>query len=367
MLPQAGDFRVVYTPDKQLPYTLVGPDGTSVEPVQDYLLELLASDCSPLTIKSYAFDLLDWFRFLVNVGLSWDQADRRHVRDWVLETKVKVNPQRHHRSDRPAAGSVNPRTGKPSLRSGYTAATINHRLAVVAGFYEHQHRMGRGPAINPVPVDGRGEDRRNQRRSPLESWRPGSRGTYRQKQQRRIPRAIPDEQFEELFGARGSDHDRAIVSLLVCSGARAAELLSMTGHDVDWGNQRVRLITKGTREATWLAASDDFLRWLARYIARERPPLEPNGPLWVTLRRPRRPLAYGALRAVLLRVDEQLGANWTLHDFRHTCGMLAGGRPDDPTCRRPGALAAPAPVDDGDVPYCTPRRRHSPGAGSSTG
>src|SRR5437870_6307116 len=89
MLPLAGDFRVVCTPDGQLPYMLVGPDGTPVEPVRDYLLELLASDCSPLTIKSYAFDLLGWFRFLVNVGVSWDQADRLHLRDWVLEQRSK--------------------------------------------------------------------------------------------------------------------------------------------------------------------------------------------------------------------------------------------------------------------------------------
>src|SRR5260370_14974729 len=215
MLPQVGDFRVVSTPGGQLPDMRVGRAGTPVEPVREYLLELFASDCSPLTIKSYAFDLLDWFRFLVNVGVSWDQGDRRHVRDWVLETKVKVNPQRHHRSDRPSAGSVNPRTGKPSLRGGYAAATINHRLAVVAGFYEHQHRMGRGPAVNPVPVHGRRGDHRNQRRSPLEPWRPGPRGAYRQKQQHRIPRAIPDDQFEALFSALGSERDRAIVSLLV--------------------------------------------------------------------------------------------------------------------------------------------------------
>jgi integrase/recombinase XerD len=120
------------------------------------------------------------------------------------------------------------------------------------------------------------------------------------------------------------------VSLLVSSGARAAELLSMTGQPVDWGNQRVRLITKGTREATWVAASGDFLRWLARYIARERPPLDANRPLWVTLRCPIRPLAYGALRAVLLRVNEQLGANWALHDFRHTCGMRLAADPTIP-------------------------------------
>jgi hypothetical protein len=60
---------------------LVDNDGTPVESVRDYLLELLASDCSPLTVKSYAFDLLNWFRFLASVGVQWDQADRGHVRD----------------------------------------------------------------------------------------------------------------------------------------------------------------------------------------------------------------------------------------------------------------------------------------------
>jgi len=120
------------------------------------------------------------------------------------------------------------------------------------------------------------------------------------------------------------------VSLLVSSGARAAELLGMTGQDVDWGSQRVRLISKGTRQASWVAVSGDALRWLARYLAHERPTLEPTGPLWLTLRHPLRPLGYQALRAVLLRIDEQLGANWTLHDFRHTCGTRLAADPSIP-------------------------------------
>jgi len=101
----------------------------------------------------------------------------------------------------------------------------------------------------------------------------------------------------------------------------------MTGQDVDWGNQRVRLISKGTRQASWVAVSGDALRWLARYLAHERPTLEPTGPLWLTHRHPLRPLGYQALRAVLLRINEQLGANWTLHDFRHTCGTRLAADP----------------------------------------
>lgn len=45
-------------------YARVGRDGEPVGSVQDYLAELLAGDCRPLTLRSSAFDLLDWFRFL---------------------------------------------------------------------------------------------------------------------------------------------------------------------------------------------------------------------------------------------------------------------------------------------------------------
>src|SRR4051812_13681131 len=37
-----------------------------------------------------------------------------------------------------------------------------------------------------------------------------------------------------------------------------------------------------------------------------------------TLRRPSRPLTYHAARAMFTRAGAALGANWTLHDLRHT-------------------------------------------------
>ncbi|MFF7182996.1 tyrosine-type recombinase/integrase [Streptomyces sp. NPDC008121] len=44
----------------------------------------------------------------------------------------------------------------------------------------------------------------------------------------------------------------------------------------------------------------------------------PDEPLWWTLRRPIRPLSYDAARMVFTRANETLGANWTLHDLRHS-------------------------------------------------
>jgi hypothetical protein len=66
------DYTVVPTADPAVPFVVLDPDGQVVAPVVAYLTELAASDCSPLTIRSYAFDLLDWFRFLASVGVGWE-------------------------------------------------------------------------------------------------------------------------------------------------------------------------------------------------------------------------------------------------------------------------------------------------------
>jgi hypothetical protein len=66
------------------------------EAASGYLRELAASDCSPATLRSYAFDLLRWFRFLHRQYTSWERAERLDVRsfEWLQQAP---NPQRVRR------------------------------------------------------------------------------------------------------------------------------------------------------------------------------------------------------------------------------------------------------------------------------
>lgn len=237
-------YKVVATADPSLPFVLVDASDTPMQVVVDYLRELAASDCSPLTIRSYAFDLLGWLRFLSGLGVPWTDATRIHVRDYVLMLRNTRNPQRRLQSTPDETATS--RTGKPPRGVGYAPATINHRLAVLSSFYEFAGRTGAGPSLNPVPGTGPG-DRPFAHRSPMEEHMPVRRGGYRQKMPALIPRALADDLYSEVFGALTSDRDRAIVALLVSSGARASELLGMNDADVDWGGQPVRLVGKGTR------------------------------------------------------------------------------------------------------------------------
>jgi integrase len=212
-------------------------------------------------------------------------------------------------------GGVNVKTGKPDLGQGYGAATINLTLAAVHGFYEFHAQWAHGPALNPVPASSH-RRRALAHRSPLEPRQTYRRGPYRQRGRQRLPRSIPDPQWTQLFQIMGNDRDRALLACFVSSGARAEELLGACAEDVDWANQRLSVVSKGSRERRWVPLSPEAMALLGCYL--DSLQRLPTGPMWRTLKGPERPLSYAAARRVVQRANGALGTNWTLHDFRHT-------------------------------------------------
>jgi len=137
---------------------------------------------------------------------------------------------------------------------------------VVSSFYEFWGEQGQ-PVVNPVVRDHRGQGRANAHHNPMEWFRPEGRVRHNPKVPRRRPRALPDEAWAELFDSMGSNRDRALLALAISNGARAAEILGLRGSDVDWGNQQVRVIRKGSRAEQWLPGSNDAFVWLRLYLA----------------------------------------------------------------------------------------------------
>lgn len=113
-----------------LAYVVVDETGAEIEAFSVFLRDLVLTDMSPLTVRSYGNDLLRWWRVLQLVGVTWDEAGRLEIEVMVGWMRAAVNPQR--RGGR--AGSVNPRTGKRALSAGYAPATINHALNVLSSF-----------------------------------------------------------------------------------------------------------------------------------------------------------------------------------------------------------------------------------------
>jgi integrase/recombinase XerD len=279
-------------------------------------------------VYSYAYALLRWWRWLQAVGVAWDKATPAEVRDLVLWLKQAAKPRRSPRTASAAtAGTVNPITRKQYLDDKYKPNTTRHSNAVVRSFYEFWIELGDGPLINPVPLDRRGR-RPNAHHNPLDPFRPEGKIRYNPKLPKRRPREMPEDRWRELFAGLSSNRDRAILALGISNGGRASELLGVRGVDLDWGDQLVRVVRKGTKAEQWLSASPDAFVWIRLYLADLGAPLDPNEPLWWTLRRRDRgdglrsqPLNYEALRAVFRRVNTLLGTNYSMHDLRHTAAL----------------------------------------------
>lgn len=62
-----------------LPFVVVDEQGDEVEPFSVFLRDLMLTDMSPLTARSYAQDLLRWWRLLHVLGVDWERASRADV------------------------------------------------------------------------------------------------------------------------------------------------------------------------------------------------------------------------------------------------------------------------------------------------
>ncbi len=319
-MPRAG--AVVTADDVWEPVRLLDSSGAGVGAVRAFLQDLQAAGRSTATQRSYAMDLLRWFRFGWAIDVGWDHATRVEARDFCRWLSLRDKPSRAAgTASRAVRGQPNGVTGRPGPGDRYAAATRAHSETVLRVFYEFHRDAGTGPMVNPFPlVRERRGGRPNAHHNPLEPFRSERVGLYRPRVPKRIPRCIPDELFNQLFAGLGSHRDRALVALWVSTGARAAELLGIRCGDVDPGQQLVTVVRKGSRAVQQLPASPDAFVWLRLYQAtlRDGVPTGRDDPMWLTLRRPWRPLTYPAARAMFGRAGGALGANWTLHDLRHT-------------------------------------------------
>ncbi|MFJ9034953.1 tyrosine-type recombinase/integrase [Streptomyces sp. NPDC102274] len=157
-------------------------------------------------------------------------------------------------------------------------------------------------------------------------------GLYRPTVPKRVPRSVPDEEFNEIFARLPSHRDRALVAFYVSTGARASELLSATQGGTDPGRQLITVVRKGTAEMQELPASTDAFVWLRLYQL-EMEEAIPRGrriPLWWTLRSPSRPLTYHAAHRMFERANVLAGTSATLHALRHTAAYRMAEDPSLP-------------------------------------
>jgi integrase len=315
------------TGDRWLPFRLTDPAGAVVEPVSAFFADLLAAGRSEATIRSYGMDLLRWFRFLWAAGVPWNTAMRAEARDFCRWMQVAGKPARPHwRAPEPSPVPA-------AAGAAYAPSVRAHSETVLRCFYEFHLEAGTGPIVNPFPLDRSRRGRRaHAHHNPMEPFRGERAGLFRPAVPSRIPRSVPDEEFNEIFARLPSHRDRALVAFYVSTGARASELLSAVQGGAHPGRQVIAVTRKGTRAVQELPASTDAFVWLRLYQL-EMDGLIPKGarqPLWWTSRRPVRPLTYHAVHRMFERAGQAAGSAATLHALRHTAAYRMAEDPGLP-------------------------------------
>ena len=281
------------------PYRLVDPDGKPVEAVGAYFRDLQAAGRSPATVRSYGMDLLRWFRFLWALEVPWDRATRVEARDFCRWMQIAGKPARSSGRGR-----------NVSAGGAYSVSVRAHSETVLRCFYDVHRDAGSGPILNPFPLERSRRGRRaHAHHNPMEPYRNERTGRHRPTVPKRVPRSIPDEEFNEIFARLPSHRDRALVAFYVSTGARASELLSVTQAGVDPGRQLISVVRKGTRAVQELPASTDAFVWLRLYQVEMAEAIPRGGrqPLWWTLRPPARPLTYHGVHRMFERVNDRAG------------------------------------------------------------
>lgn len=302
----------VIQPDGEESWTVTDSSYDVIAPVDRFLAYLGSVDRSPGTVRSYAFDLRDFFSFLEQSQVQWRSVqleDLGRFANW-----LRLSPAER-------SGQVRRLTNRAEHCS---ATTINRKLSAVGSFYQfHQQH---GVHFEFMPASGR---RSGGSWKPLLAHLGGSTKPGRELKRRtpeRIPRTLSAEQVSAVLNACDHRRDRLLFALLAGSGMRIGEALGLRHEDIDSAECTVRVRARPNANNARAKTGDrdipveaGLVRMFADYLFEEYGTLDCDYVFVNLWSEPvGRPMTYQAVLDLVARLRARTGFHFTPHQFRHT-------------------------------------------------
>jgi integrase/recombinase XerD len=282
------------------PFRIAHDNGDEVEWVNLFLDQQRVRSVAETSLRSYAFDLLHFVRWWVQVNHS------TRVTAKVLTESLLVDYIRFQTNQQPppAAASINRRVGV--AERALQLALPNAQTPFLRGFRYGYWR--------PVPLG-------TARPSPALS-------RLRVRTPKRVIVPLSIEEVAHFWSSFRTSRDLAIVGLMLLDGLRSCEVLALNREDLLFSESQMHVRGKGNKRR-WLPLTPEAMQLLDHYLLLERPS-NCGSPLFVSLKgraRGRRMTAAG-LRSLFRhhrRITDVSKAN--PHRFRHTFAtdMLRNG------------------------------------------
>lgn len=146
------------------------------------------------------------------------------------------------------------------------------------------------------------------------------------KQGARIPKALNEDDIEELRESCLSPLEHAIVEFMYTTGCRIGEIVTLNRGDIDWDARSVIVRGKGDKEReVYFSVKCEI--WLKRYLRWRK---DNDAALFVTERKPHR-ISIPHMRYILKRVAKRSGIDVSVypHKLRHSYAthLLNNGAP----------------------------------------
>ncbi len=294
--------------------------GAGVGSCDQFLTELSFRDCSVYTQRAYAIGLAHFFSWLHASGEDPDRVTRQMVSAYITEF---------------AQGTKQGAVGTRWSRQPRQPRTINHRLSVLASYFEYCIRRdtedGRGPwngRINPASGNLLTEAPRHGMVGRDLPPRQRQRDGFRRRVPRTLPKHLEPSAIQKLIDTAVSYRDKAILMLLCRTGQRIGDwsavagrhgVLGMALEDVDRKQRFVTVRLKGARDQHRVPVTDDFWPIYEQYLRTERRVGADVQAVWIASRKGQgKPLRYATFESALRYIGRRAGVIVHPHLFRHT-------------------------------------------------